>query len=322
MTALLLNIAAPWGGPDAVETAERALGAGLDGVGLLDSPRLFPDGFVEAQRILDATAAGLAGPCVASLGLRHPATVAGALRTLEQHHPGRAFTVVGRGESSVRNEGLPLPPLREYTAALASLRAGLSSDDDDGAVVGPGRLLGAASGPRTITATAAALGGVLVDVGVEPDVVARAVGLAREQDADATVWLFLRATVTSSEEEAATATDPLLGSCAMRIVAAPDWYGVSGEELAAVRAVADSHDYSRHGSAEARRGARTDADALVRDRFVLTGEPGRIAARLGPLAALGVTGVVLAGALAGTLERLPELVGAMRRGLGNAGEPR
>jgi alkanesulfonate monooxygenase SsuD/methylene tetrahydromethanopterin reductase-like flavin-dependent oxidoreductase (luciferase family) len=320
MTALLLNIAAPWGGQDAVQTAERALAAGLDGVGLVDSPRLFPDGFVEAQRILDATAAGLAGPCVASLGLRHPATVAGALRTLEQHHPGRAFTVVGRGESSVRNEGLPLPPLREYTAALTSLRAGLTADD--GAVVAPGRLLGAASGPRTITATAAALGGVLVDVGVEPDVVARAVGLAREHDADATVWLFLRATVTSSAEEAATATDPLLGSCAMRIVAAPDWYGVSGEELAAVRAVADSHDYSRHGSAEARRGARTDADALVRDRFVLTGEPDRIAARLGPLAALGVTGVVLAGALAGTLERLPELVGAMRRGLGDAGEPR
>jgi alkanesulfonate monooxygenase SsuD/methylene tetrahydromethanopterin reductase-like flavin-dependent oxidoreductase (luciferase family) len=320
MTALLLNIAAPWGGQDAVETAERALAAGLDGVGLVDSPRLFPDGFVEAQRILDATVAGLAGPCVASLGLRHPATVAGALRTLEQHHPGRAFTVVGRGESSVRNEGLPLPPLREYTAALTSLRAGLISDD--GAVVGRGRLLGAASGPRTITATAAALGGVLVDVGVEPDVVARAVGLARQHDADATVWLFLRATVTSSEEEAATATDPLLGSCAMRIVAAPDWYGVSDEELAAVRAVADSHDYSRHGSAEARGGSRTGADALVRDRFVLTGEPDRIAARLGPLAALGVTGVVLAGALAGTLERLPELVGAMRRGLGDAGEPR
>ncbi len=320
MTALLLNIAAPWGGPDPVETAERALAAGLDGVGLVDSPRLFPDGFVETQRILDATAARLAGPCVASLGLRHPTTVAGALRTLEQHHPGRGFAVVGRGESSVRNEGLPLPPLREYTAALTSLRAGLRSDD--GAIVGPRHLLGAASGPRTITATAAALGGVLVDVGVAPDVVARAVALAREADADATVWLFLRATVTSSEEEAATATDPLLGSCAMRIVAAPDWYGVSGDELAAVRAVADSHDYARHGSAQARRGARTDADALVRDRFVLTGEPGRIAARLGPLAALGVTGVVLAGALAGTLERLPELVGAMRRGLGDAGEPR
>jgi alkanesulfonate monooxygenase SsuD/methylene tetrahydromethanopterin reductase-like flavin-dependent oxidoreductase (luciferase family) len=320
MTALLLNIAVPWGASDAVETAERALACGLDGVGLVDSPRLFPDGFLEAQRILDGTGAGLAGPCVASLGLRHPATVAGALRTLERHHPGRAFTVVGRGESSVRNEGLPLPPLREYTDALAALRTGLTTDD--GAPVAPGRLLGAASGPRTIAATAAALGGVLVDAGVEAGVVARAVGLAREHDPDATVWLFLRATVTSSDEEAASATDPLLGSCAVRIVSAPEWYGLAGEELAAVRAVADSHDYSRHGSAGARRGVRTDGDALVRDRFVLTGDPDRIAARARPLAALGVSGVVLAGALAGTMERLPELVGAVRRGLQDPGADR
>ncbi|MFD2092961.1 LLM class flavin-dependent oxidoreductase [Blastococcus deserti] len=320
MTALLLNIAAPWHGPDPVRSAARALAGGVDGVGLLDSPRLFADGFVETQRILDATAAGLAGPCVASLGLRHPATVAGALRTLELRHPGRAFAVVGRGESSVRNEGLPMPPLRDHTAALASLRAALTTDD--GAPVAPGRILGAASGPRTIAATAAALGGVLVDVGVDPGVVARAVRLAREHAADATVWLFLRATPTSSEAEAATATDPLLGSCAMRIVAAPEWYGVSGKELDAVRAVAESHDYARHGSAGARGGARTEADGLVRDRFVLTGDPGRIAARIRPLAGLGATGVVLAGALPGTLERLPELVGAVRHGLGDGEEHR
>jgi alkanesulfonate monooxygenase SsuD/methylene tetrahydromethanopterin reductase-like flavin-dependent oxidoreductase (luciferase family) len=313
MTVLLLNIAAPYGASDAVETAERAVAGGLDGVGLVDSPRLFPDGFLEAQRILAATGAGLAGPCVASLGLRHPATVAGALRTLEQHHPGRAFTVVGRGESSVRNEGLSLPPLREYTAALGALREALTTED--GSPAAPGRLLGAASGPRTIAATARALGGVLIDSGVEAEVVAHAVRLAREHDPDVTLWLFVRATVTSSEEEAATASDPLLGSCAMRIAAAPEWYGVADAELAAVRAVADSHDYSRHGSAGARAGVRTDGDAFVRDRFVLTGDADRIAARIRPLGDLGATGLVLAGGLAGTMERLPDLVGALRRGL-------
>jgi alkanesulfonate monooxygenase SsuD/methylene tetrahydromethanopterin reductase-like flavin-dependent oxidoreductase (luciferase family) len=313
MTALLLNIAAHWGATDVVASAERAVAGGVDGVGLADSPRLFPDGFVETQRVLDATAAGLAGPCVASLGLRHPVTVAGAVRTLEQHHPGRVLAVVGRGESSVQNEGLPVPPLRAYTAALEALRDRLTTED--GGTVAPGRVLGAASGPRTIAATAVALGGVLIDAGVEPEVVARAVRLARAQDPQVSVWLFLRATVTSSEEEAATATDPVLGSCAMRIVAAPEWNGVSASELTAVRVVADSHDYSRHGSAGARGGVRTEADSFVRDRFVLTGDPDRIAARVRPLAGLGVAGVVLAGALAGTQERLPELVGALRRGL-------
>ena len=183
-------------------------------------------------------------------------------------------------------------------------------------------MLGAASGPRTIAATAAALGGVMVDAGVEAAVVARAVELARQHDPGVTVWLFLRATVTSSDQEAVTATDPLLGSCAMRLVAAPEWYGVTGADLAAVRAVAESHDYSRHGTADARRGDPTDADAFVRDRFVLTGDPDRIAARVRPLAGLGVSGVVLAGALAGTLDRLPELVGALRRGLQRSEEER
>jgi hypothetical protein len=106
----------------------------------------------------------------------------------------------------------------------------------------------------------------------------------------------------------------------MRIVAAPEWYGVPEAELTAVRTVADSHDYTRHGSAGARGGVRTEADSLVRDRFVLTGDVDRIAARVRPLADLGIAGVVLAGALAGLQERLPELVGALRRGLGVSGE--
>ena len=312
MTAVLLNVAAPWGSGDAVRTADRALAAGLDGVGLVDSPRLFPDGFLESQRVLEATAARLAGPCVASLGLRHPTTVAAAVRTLEQHHPGRVLTVVGRGESSVRNEGLPVPTLGEYAAALELLRERLTLDDG---AVAPGRVLGAASGPRTIARTAAALGGVLIDVGIDPGAVSRAVGLAREQDPATHVWLFLRATVTASEEESTAAADPLLGSCAMRLAASPEWYGIAASDVAAVRAVAESHDYARHGTAGARRGAPAPADRLVRDRFVLTGDPDRITAGMRPLAGLGVAGVVLAGGVAGVEGRLGDLVPALRAGL-------
>ena len=312
MTAVLLNVAHPWGAADAVDAAARARAAGLDGVGLVDSPRLFPDPFVETERILAATDALLAGPCVASLGLRHPGTVAGAVRTLERHHPGRVLTVVGRGESSVRNEGLPVSPLGAYTAALEALRDRLTTADGP---VAAGRVLGAASGPKTIAATAAALGGVLVDVGIDAGVVSRAVTLIREHDAGAAIWLFLRGAVTSSEEESAAAAEPILGSCAMRLAAAPGWYGIEASDVAAVRAVAESHDYARHGTAGARGGASTAADPLVRERFVLTGEPGDITARLGPLAGLGIGGLVLAGAVQGVEDRLDELVPALRAGL-------
>jgi alkanesulfonate monooxygenase SsuD/methylene tetrahydromethanopterin reductase-like flavin-dependent oxidoreductase (luciferase family) len=308
---VLLNLARPWGEADAVALAARAVAAGLDGVGLADSPRLFPDPLVETERVLSETDARLAGPCVLALGLRHPATVAGAVCTLAAHHPGRVVAIVGRGESSVRNEGLPIPSLREHEAALRALRG-----RTDGLP-----LLGAASGPRTIAATAAALGGVLVDVGTDPAVLARAAAVARAADAGAAVWVFLRASVTSSAEEAEAAARPVLGSCAARIAGAPDWYGVDGDQLAHVRAVAAAHDYRRHGTAAA--GHPTGpGDALVRERFLVTGDRPTVTARVRALAAVGVDGVVLAGAVAGVTERLTDLAAAVTAGLSIEGAPR
>ena len=312
---LVLNAAVGPTGPDPVDLAERAVEAGLSGMGLVDSPRLFLDGLVETGRILERTSVRLAGPCVASLGLRHPTTVAGALRTLEHHFPGRVMAVVGRGESSVRNEGLPVPTLADYLAALESLHDLLA--EHDGALAQ--RVLGAASGPRTIRATGAALGGTLIDVGVDADVVARAVALAREDRPEARTWLFVRAAVTSSEEAAAAAAEPTLGSCAMRLAAAPEWYGIAGPALDAVRQLAGSHDYGQHGIAGARHGTTGSADRTVRDRFYLTGTPDVIAQRLQPLAGLGIGGVVLAGAVPGVHDRLPDLTAAIRRGMDSPG---
>lgn len=308
--ALLLNVA----GPDRVDVVERAglaVGSGLDGIGLADSPRLFDDPFVAAERVLAATPTAMAGPCVASLGLRHPVTVAGALRTLGRH-PERSFAVVGRGESSVRNECLPVPSLREYVRAMRTLQGQLAGGP------GPQVLLGAASGPRTIEATAEVLDGVLVDVGVATGTVSRAVEVARSKQHNASVWLFVRAVVTSSPEQAADAAEPLIGSCATRLLAAPEWYGVEPDELAAVRELAASHDYARHGTADARGGARSTADARVRERFLLAGNPDQIAEQVRPWAALGVSGVVLAGGISGVLDRLPELAAALRTGFEGA----
>lgn len=138
---VLLNVARPWDEADPVDLARAAVRAGLDGVALADSPRLFPDCLLETERIMASTEARLAGPCVLSLGLRHPATVASAVRTLATHHPDRVLAVVGRGESSVRNEGLLAPSLRAYEESLSRLRELLDARPPSA------RLLGAASGP-------------------------------------------------------------------------------------------------------------------------------------------------------------------------------
>lgn len=305
---IVLNVARPAGEADPVELAGAALAAGLDGIALADSPRLFPDCLVETERVLSATPVRLAGPCVLSLGLRHPAAVAGAVRTLDAHHPGRVLTVVGRGESSVRNEGLAPPSLRAYEASLGVLRE---------LVPASALLLGAASGPRTIAATAARLGGVLIDAGAEPAVVGRAVALARSARADAPVWMFVRAVVTDDDAGAEAAAAPVLGSCAARLVRAPDWFDVPADLRAGVAAVAEAHDYRRHGTAGARAGhdVPAEADRFVRERFVVTGDRQAVADRFAAFRAAGVDGVVLAGALGGVLDRLTDLAHAARDGL-------
>ncbi len=317
--ALLVNVARPPVEGDPLDLVRAVLAAGADGVGFADSPRLFGDPWLEAGRALSTTDAALAGPCTVALGLRHPASVAAAVRTLERHHPGRALAVVGRGESSVRNEGVAVPSTAEHAAALAVLAEQLAPAG--GERVAPGRVLGAASGPRSIAATAAALGGVLVDVGTEPEVVGRAAAVARDAAPGCRVWLFLRAVVTGSEDESARAAAPLVGSCAARMVAAPSWYGLDDDALAAARTVAVGHDYARHGTADARGDAGEDeATATVRRRFVLAGDAASVAGGARALAGVGVDGVVVAGALAGVVDRLDELVTALRQGFPDRGD--
>jgi alkanesulfonate monooxygenase SsuD/methylene tetrahydromethanopterin reductase-like flavin-dependent oxidoreductase (luciferase family) len=315
---LLVNLAASvTEDQDAVGVAARACAAGFDGVGLTDSPRLYPDCFIETDRVLAGTRAVLAGPCVVGLGLRHPATVAASLTTLGRRHGERLLAVVGRGESSVRNEGLPVPGLDAYGELLAGLAGAC---DELGGDPGAGRLLGAASGPRTIALTAARLGGVLIDVGVEPSVVAAAVGIARDANPSVRCWLFTRAVPTRSAEEAREVAEPILGSCAARLVAAPGWYGLSPDLVDPVRRVAESHDYRRHGTSGARGGERApeEAETAVRRRFVLTGESTRLAARVAELTRIGVDGFVVAGALRGVSERLDSLGAAFAEGFAAA----
>lgn len=315
--ALLLNVARPAGEAEPLDVVRAALAAGADGVGFADSPRLFDDPWLEAGRALAMTDARLAGPCTVSLALRHPASVASAVRTLERHHPGRALAVVGRGESSVRNEGLPLPSTRDHEGALAALAERLGAGPDR---VADGRVLGAASGPRSLAAAAAALGGVLVDVGTDPGAVLRAAAVARAAAPGCRVWLFLRAVVTANEDETALAAAPLVGSCAARLVAAPAWYGLDEDDLAAARQVADAHDYARHGTTHARPGGDDEAAATVRRRFVLSGDAAQVTGGARALRATGADGVVVAGAMDGVTARLDELMGALRRGFSAEGD--
>lgn len=305
---LLLNAARPWDAPGPVQVAREAEAAGLDGLGLADSPMLFADPLLATDRVLDATGLRVAGPCVLSLGLREPTTVAGALRTLADRHADRLVCFVGRGESSVRNAGRPVPSLRDHLASVERL-AELAADV-------PVPLVGAASGPRTIARTSRVLPAVLLDVGVDPETVARAATIARGVRPETDIWLFVRAVLTDDDAQAAAAAAPVLGSCAARLTAAPAFYGLSGSQQDLAARVAAAHDYRRHGTAGASTTTLSPVEEReVRSRFLASGTAAEVAATVSSLASVDVRGIVLAGAVGGVMDRLPDLTAAVRDGL-------
>lgn len=317
MTRLLLNAAWPHAaGPAADQVAADVAAAGGDGVGLPDSPRLFADPFLATERLLAGTDLALAGPCVVALGLRHPATVASALRTLAERHGPRLVAVLARGESAVRNENLPVPSLRAYLSTLDAVVAGLGAERNGMT------LLGSASGPRTLAATAARLDGVVIDVGVDPEVVAMAIARVREANPAARAWLFVRALAAADPAEQDAAVASLLGSCAARLAVAPDWHQVPDRLRAAVADLAAAHDYARHGTASATAEASrpTAAAAFVTDRFFVVGNDSAVRARIAALATIGIEGIVISGAVGGLLARLDPTVAAIRAGLDNGVE--
>lgn len=70
---LVVNAAwPPEAGPAWSEIAAPLADAGADGIGLPDSPRLFPDPLITTERILAGTSVALAGPCVLSTGCGIP----------------------------------------------------------------------------------------------------------------------------------------------------------------------------------------------------------------------------------------------------------
>ena len=141
--------------------------------------------------------------------------------------------------------------------------------------------------------------------------------MAREASPTTHIWVFVRATLTDTDAAAIAAALPLLGSCAARLQASAEWYGVSPKDLAAVTAVAAAHNYRRHGTAEASAGASAnqEMDGFVRERFIITGGRRRLEDYMRGLTAIGVDGVMLAGGLEGVLERLDEITSAIRTGL-------
>src|SRR5262245_18164727 len=91
------------------EIAALALDAeelGYDGIWIADSQSVFRDGYLALAASALQTSRMVLATGVTNPVTRHPATIAGAVATLDELSGGRAVLGIGVGESAVRTVGL------------------------------------------------------------------------------------------------------------------------------------------------------------------------------------------------------------------------
>lgn len=116
-------------GPRIVEYAQLAESLGYRRIWLYDSPLLYPDVWMTLARLASATSRIGLGPGVLVPSLRHVATQAAAIATLEAMAPGRVAVAIGTGFTGRRLLGKAPLAWRSVSEYLRALRALLRGED-------------------------------------------------------------------------------------------------------------------------------------------------------------------------------------------------
>ncbi len=307
-------VALPHSVQEAVEDAKLAEAAGFHWLGMADSQSVYRELYGTAALCAAATSRIHIGPAVTNPVTRHPAVTASAIATLDEVSGGRAFCGIGMGDSALLNLGerpVSLASLREYVATVRSLLQGR-----DTAYRGRRVHLGwperpvpvyiAAEGPRTLELAGEIADGVIVGVGLQPELLRDALahiaaGAARagRDPAELDLWAFARVNVT---EDVAAGIDEIrmeLASCAHHVFR----FTLEGKQVPPDLAEAILRVQCGYQPAQHEQSAGANAD-LVRDpallrylaeRFAVVGTPDACVAKLRAVAEAGVSNVLFTG---------------------------
>jgi 5,10-methylenetetrahydromethanopterin reductase len=157
--------------------------AGFDGAGILDSQMISRDTFVVLGQAAVNTSRLTLFPAVTNPFTRDASVLAGAIRTVEELAPGRVKFIIGTGYTSASTIGRKPATLAEMRRCITTVKSLLAGQTVDFGGT-PGRLgfaagrplpvLMAASGPRAIELAGEIADGVLLLVGFNRGIIARA----------------------------------------------------------------------------------------------------------------------------------------------------
>jgi 5,10-methylenetetrahydromethanopterin reductase len=171
------------------DEATRAERLGYDRIGIWDSPALFREPWVTLTATALSTSRVRLGTWVTNPVTRHPAVMAAAAATLDELAPGRIYVGIGSGGTGAWNLGLGSATLADLEHHVRAFRALLETGEAEyrGARItmpwaAPRRVpvIVAAHGPRSLRLAGRIGDGVIVGLGITPDVVERALTLVAE----------------------------------------------------------------------------------------------------------------------------------------------
>lgn len=285
---------------DAVAIAAAADAAGVDRLGMCDSPYLYVDPHIAMARALEETAALRVGPFVTNPTTRHWSVQAAAFRALREIGGDRVYFGIGPGDSAVHSVGLPparIGAIRDYVERLREH--------------GPEGLpaMVAAGGPKGVAAAARYADDVVLGQGVEPEAIVRlrdtalAAASAAGRDVPPRLWLFAILHLAEHEDQLEQVRrdvrSPVMSYSRQALDHSFAGKDVPAELQAGLRTLYREfsfEDYSRSGASHNARLLDSETGrALERflfDRFAIVDTPERAADRLaGIAAATGVTGI-------------------------------
>jgi 5,10-methylenetetrahydromethanopterin reductase len=274
------------------ELCRDAEGLGFEWVGVADSQSVFHELYVALTLAAAGTTRARVGPLVTNPLTRHLVVTASAMTSIDAVSRGRAVLGIGSGDSAIFTLGAPpatLAGLEEAVLTLGRLTGGdvVKRGDRVWRVHRTSRRIPiylAAEGPRTLELAGRVADGVIVGLGLTPDVVslslaavelgARAAG---RRLADLDIWWFAKTNVADTREAAiAPITMALAASANHAFRFTLEGKGVPAALHAPIRGLQREYDAHQHEIAGAHNAGLTDrwglTDFLI-DRFAIAGTP-------------------------------------------------
>src|SRR4029077_5078991 len=270
----------------------EAEATGFQWLGVADSQSVFHELYVALTLPALQTSRIRLGPLVTNPQTRHLVVTASAIASLDELSGGRVALGLGSGDSAIYTLGAPPATVAGLEEAIDTLRSLTSGE----AVRRAGRIWQvhrarrrvpiylAAEGPRTLELAGRVADGVIVGLGLTPEVVrlslaaiargARATGRTLD---DVDVWWFAKTSLADRREQAIEPIKMALAASANHAFrftlegkgVPPDLH----EKIRALQREYNSHHHEIPGAANASLPDRWDLTEFLVDRFAIAGTP-------------------------------------------------